>query len=153
MNLNAVNGVLKHVKDRFYQTASDQQIVKIEAVENEYLWDKFRNEKRVLMKAIGKQKLNEKYLFHGTKQNRVMALVQKQGFRKEFSKVGKHGYGTYFARDAKYSVNYSTNPNKSGIRKMFCCAVLCGESYKGSGQYKLTSWPKKPYCFKSTDPF
>eukprot|EP01084_Bolivina_argentea_P183259 316256_1 len=87
LDLNVIGGVAKEIKDRFYHTASDQEIIKIESVENHYLFDKFSNEKRVLLKLIGEQKLNQKYLFHGTRRDDIMTFVQKEGFRKEFTKV------------------------------------------------------------------
>eukprot|EP01084_Bolivina_argentea_P247385 413878_1 len=106
------------------------------------LYDKYDNAKQSLIKLIGECKLNERYLFHGTTSEDTMGLIQTEGFRKEFNNKAQYGMGTYFARDAKYSINYSACNNK-GIYKIFQCKVLCGESELGQKCIKLTSWPKK----------
>ena len=109
---------------------------------NRMLFDRWWNERRALLKSVGADKVNERRMFHGTRSEEVMDLVIREGFRKVFNKSAANGYGTYLARNALYSVNYSSNSN--GIRKMFRCNVLCGESAVGDSKYTLTAWPKKP---------
>ena len=57
-----------------------------------------------------------------------MDKIQIEGFRKEFNNFGLYGKGTYFARDSKYSVDYSTLTN-NGIRKMFLCVFTVSNKY------------------------
>ena len=51
------------------------------------------------------------------------------------------GHGTYFARDAKYSLQY-TEPDSSGRRHMYRCKVLTGEFTKGD-QSMIVPPPKR----------
>eukprot|EP00483_Globobulimina_turgida_P006830 UN06842 len=111
-------------------------------MQNKLLYDKWLHERHTLIKLIGENNINERNLFHGTKTENVMRCIETEGFRKEFNTSAAIGNGTYFARDSSYSVGYSSHNN--GVRKMFECKVLCGESVKGNGNYKLVSWPKKP---------
>eukprot|EP01084_Bolivina_argentea_P283693 485959_1 len=135
-------GIGKEVKKLFDKTVSSYKIVKIESVENQMLYDAFLDEKKKLSKLVGRTKLNVKNLFHGTKSESVMDAIQIEGFRKEFSNTAVFGQGSYFAKNAKYSVNYAA-PMSNGIRKMFMCKVICGKSTKGCKSYGLKSWPKK----------
>ena len=128
----------------FFETMDNEdfEIMKIEAVQNQMLYDKYWNERESMIKLIGENCLNERDLFHGTGNEEVMKLIETEGFRKEFNKTSKYGKGTYFARDAKYSMNYSSR-NYNGVMKMFQCKVICGESIIGDSSYDLKNWPKK----------
>eukprot|EP01083_Nonionella_stella_P297032 1008941_1 len=143
----------QEVANLFYSTSRDNniyrqhnyeniKIIKIESVENQRLYDKYWNERNILKKSIGENKINEKYLWRGTKQEGTMDKIVTQGFRKEFNSAAMWGSGTYFAVNAGYSIGYSSNNN--GIYKMFQCKVICGESTVGHGSFDLKSWPKKP---------
>merc|ERR1719229_1041256 len=108
------------------------------------LYDKHWNEEKSLLKLKkgDENKVNKVELFHGTKSQPVMDIVQKEGFRKEFNTAAAYGKGTYFARDARYSIGYSHKDAQS-VYKMFLCSVLAGEWTKGTQAYELKSWPKK----------
>ena len=71
-----------------------------------------------------------------------MDKIKREGFRKEFNKTSAFGKGTYFAKNANYSINYSKQ-DKNGIFKMFQCRVICGESINGHNGYSLKNWTKK----------
>eukprot|EP01084_Bolivina_argentea_P277646 474085_1 len=131
------------VRNRFFESLdrNSYDIIKIEAVQNQRLYDKYWSVRQTLSKTIGENNLNERELFHGTAEN-VMTLIAKEGFRKEFSSIAMFGKGTYFARDANYSMDYSYR-NDNGVYKMFLCRVICGESALGNNNYELTNWPKK----------
>eukprot|EP01084_Bolivina_argentea_P046151 84977_1 len=142
IELDIKNSVIaKEIMNSFYATVNNQTIIKIEYVINQMLYDKWWNERETLAKLIGNNKLNIRNLFHGTKNENTMNFIIKEGFRKEFNKSAAIGKGTYLAKNAKYSVGYSSNNN--GLKKMFQCKVICGEMIKGCGSYQLTSWPKK----------
>ena len=136
------SSVGKDIISSFNQTLSHKEIIDIQSVQNQMLYDSYWGAKQKLIKLIGAENLNERTLFHGTKHEDVMGKIQKEGFRKEFTTVAKYGEGTYFARDASYSFNYSAQDN-NGNFKMFVSKVLCGEMEAGQGRYKLRSWPKK----------
>ena len=136
------NETAKEVLASFNVTASNHQVTKIEGVMNQMLYDKWWNEKQLMIKNIGKDKLNIRNLFHGTRNGDVMKFIVREGFRAEFNTAYAVGMGTYFAKAASTSVGYSANVN--GQRKMFRCAVICGEGIAGSSNYTLKAWPKKP---------
>ena len=75
-------------------------------------------------------------MFHGTRSEETMQIVVREGFRKVFNSTARYGAGTYLARNAEYSVRYSS-PNNGGARKMFLCHVLCGESHPEDQSYTL----------------
>eukprot|EP01083_Nonionella_stella_P247820 858783_1 len=133
----------------FLERAKNVQIINIESIENKYLFDQYYDQKQLVLKYVGADKLNERYLFHGTTQQAMADIVQ-DGFRKEYSKRARFGEGTYFATSAGYAAQYcqarhSEPGNAHGKRtyKMLVCKVICGESYAGHPGITLTNWPKK----------
>eukprot|EP01083_Nonionella_stella_P051617 137053_1 len=139
-----VQEALNDAAVRFYDTVEDGQydIIKIEANQNQMLYDKYCDEKKRMTKMIGERQLNEMYLFHGTKSESTMKSIEQEGFRKEFNNTAMYGKGTYFAKNASYSVSYAARSG-SGVYKLFLCTVICGESHQGHMSYELTAWPKK----------
>ena len=124
-----------------FMATADHKVVRVQGVMNRMLYDRWWNEKRALTKSVGEHQVNERRMFHGTRSEQTMQIVVREGFRKVFNQTARYGFGTYLAKNAKYSVDYSSNSN--GIRKMFRCNVLCGESHRGHSSYALTAWPKK----------
>ena len=127
----------------FKKTCPSKTVLKVFSIENQMLYDSYWNARRKLIELIGKEKLNERDVFHGSRQANVMGMIQKEGFRKEFNKSAASGKGTYFARDASYSVNGGYCCQKDGVYQIFQCRVMMGESHQGSSSYELTNWPKK----------
>ena len=134
------------VCNKFYETVDESvQITDIETVENRYLWDKYYYARGQMIKLMGEHNINEKDLWHGTKYD-IIDVICTEGFRKEFNNTHAYGEGTYFARDANYSVGYakpSAGVHNGNRYRMFLCKVLCGESEKGRNDIKLQNWPKK----------
>ena len=143
VELNLKESPAVGVIDIFQETCPNYTVVKIESVQNQMLYDSYWNELKKLMKLLGEEKINTDFLFHGTKRSDVMDLIQVQGFRKEFNTIGVYGKGTYFAKNASYSVAYSCGDVSNNVYKMFCCSVIIGESHLGKREYELTTWPKK----------
>lgn len=96
INLNLHKTIAQRISNEFNKTVKDWKIIKIEAVQNAHLWDKYCHEKANLININGKHDVNEKYLFHGTKQA-VIPTITTQGCRKEYSTTALYGEGTYFA--------------------------------------------------------
>eukprot|EP01084_Bolivina_argentea_P082002 148486_1 len=140
LNLNKIPG--EDVVSNFRKTMANHKIIKIESVQNQMLYDSYWNARKKLEKLVGPNNLNERDVFHGTGDIDTMSLIYTGGFMKVFNKKAVYGMGTYFARDASYSHGYS-GCDSNGVRQMFQCKVLMGESHQGKGAYKLTSWPKK----------
>jgi len=83
-------------------------------------------------KEVGKERINEMELFHGTAYD-VIDGICKDGI--DWRVCGKngtlYGHGSYFAKNASYSVDYA-QANPSGECKMFLASVLVGKYSKGS---------------------
>ena len=79
-----------------------------------------------------KGEINEKHLFHGTSSEEVVHCICREGF--DWRVCGKngtlYGNGSYFARDASYSNNYSLKYS-SGKQQMFLSRVMVGAYTKG----------------------
>ena len=70
---------------------------------------------------------NEKWLFHGSDPSKINPIcVQNLDWRLCGVHGTVYGQGTYFARDASYSDNY-TSPDSMGCRYMFIAQVLVGQ--------------------------
>ena len=143
VNLHTSPG--KDVAAHFKKTCSNKTIVKIESVQNQMLYDSFWAERRKLIRMLGEKKINERDVFHGTRQIDVMKKVYTQGFMKVFNNTAAYGQGTYFARDASYSANGYCGKDSNGVYQMFYVKAIMGESHVGKSEYKLTSWPQKSH--------
>eukprot|EP01083_Nonionella_stella_P247821 858784_1 len=77
----------------FLERAKNVQIINIESIENKYLFDQYYDQKQLVLKYVGADKLNERYLFHGTTQQAMADIVQ-DGFRKEYSMRARFCEGT-----------------------------------------------------------
>ncbi|XP_041111297.1 protein mono-ADP-ribosyltransferase PARP12 [Polyodon spathula] len=121
------------VKNLFKKTMFGFTIKKIERIQNKSLWEIFQWQAEQMKKHNRGRNVNEKLLFHGTDSAYVDAIC-KQNF--DWRICGTHGTaygkGSYFARDAKYSHNYT---GSSSSRTMFVTRVLVGESIKGNSAY------------------
>ncbi|RXM34891.1 Poly [ADP-ribose] polymerase 12 [Acipenser ruthenus] len=121
------------VKNLFRKTMLDFTIKKIERIQNKPLWEIFQWQKEQMKKHNRGRNVNEKLLFHGTDSASVDAIC-KQNF--DWRICGTHGTaygrGSYFARDASYSHNYT---GSSSSRTMFVTRVLVGESVQGNSRY------------------
>ena len=138
INMNSTPG--EEIALLFQKTLPNDKIIKIESIQNQMLYDKWWNARKSITKLIGKHNLNERTLFHGTKNKDIMNIIQTQGFRKEYTTTAMYGEGTYFARDASYSKGYAAK-DSNGDYIMFVTKVLCGEMCKGEEKYKLRAWP------------
>eukprot|EP01084_Bolivina_argentea_P097500 175282_1 len=81
----------RKVVNDFKKTVKNKTVLKVESVENQMLYDKYCHDKQTLSKLIGEHQVNEKWLFHGTRSENVMTLIQQEGFRKEFNTKAAYG--------------------------------------------------------------
>lgn len=120
----------------FHKTVPETKyrILKILRVQNQFLWEKYKRKKEHMSKKMtGLDKImNERHLFHGTSQD-VVDGICKHNFDPRV--CGKHatmyGQGSYFARKASYSHNFSKRSPK-GIHYMFLAKVLSGRYTVGN---------------------
>eukprot|EP00658_Telonema_sp_P-2_P030328 TRINITY_DN22924_c0_g1_i4.p2 TRINITY_DN22924_c0_g1~~TRINITY_DN22924_c0_g1_i4.p2 ORF type:complete len:111 (-),score=22.42 TRINITY_DN22924_c0_g1_i4:704-1036(-) len=74
---------------------------------------------------------NERHLFHGTQESHLESIT-RHGFLRDFNAKSAYGKGSYFARDASYSIaERYTPPNGFFSCVMLVTKVLLGESCRG----------------------
>ncbi|XP_073506575.1 zinc finger CCCH-type antiviral protein 1-like [Phyllobates terribilis] len=120
----------------FSKTVSGHEVKRMWRLQNPSLWQVFQWQKKQMEKVNQGQDVNEIRLFHGTDGKHSDAICD-QNF--DWRICGTHGTvygeGSYFARDASYSHNYST-PTSGGSRAMFVARVLVGDYVNGGFQMK-----------------
>jgi hypothetical protein len=152
-NVNRKCPEFPFVEKLFMETMPNYQnsvITRVERVENGMLHDTYtlqrKNTAMDILKASGTVSCGTedrfvKWLFHGTKQDTIDNIVNSQaaGYLPMLagSAVGAiWGNGTYFARDAKYSHDYTEPKNdvrtRQSQRKMLLNRVIVGEWVKGA---------------------
>jgi len=123
------------VSQKFYHSCSSACYIvkKISRVQNIDRFKEYQLYRTELVKALGKNGINEKKLFHGTDYQAADSIC-KDGF--DWRRCGKngtvYGKGTYFALNSKYSASGYSTPNSSGECKMFLASVLLGNYAQGS---------------------
>ncbi|XP_070612404.1 protein mono-ADP-ribosyltransferase PARP12-like [Erythrolamprus reginae] len=123
------------VQTNFQRTMPRVPISAIKRIQNSSLWEVYQWQKEQMKKANGGKDVDERLLFHGTSNNHVDAICQ-QNF--DWRICGVHGTaygkGSYFARDAAYSDDYSRGASFS-VKSMFLAKVLVGDFTTGSPLY------------------
>ena len=115
------------VAQLFHTTLPQKYIVKIERIQNRWLWEKYYQHGD-RMKRKNNDVINEKFLFHGTRKNPPSNIYKdEEGFDMRFSRAGMWGNGNYFAVNASYSDNYA-HRTPDGTQQMFLAKVLTGRS-------------------------
>ena len=127
---------------RMRETVPNVIIVKLERIQNEWLWDRFfQHRDRIKKKNQGV--VGEKDLFHGTRSTDPNLIYNgEEGFDMRFSQAGMWGNGNYFAVNASYSVKYS-HPVSGGLRQMFLARVIIGEAHDCPPNKTLRLPPEK----------
>uniref|UniRef100_A0A3P8ULH8 TCDD inducible poly(ADP-ribose) polymerase n=1 Tax=Cynoglossus semilaevis TaxID=244447 RepID=A0A3P8ULH8_CYNSE len=131
-------------EDRSYRTVyslfhktvleTKYRIIKILRVQNPFLWEKYKRKKEYMSRRLSEMDrlLCERHLFHGTSAD-VVDGICKHNFDPRV--CGKHatmfGQGSYFARKAVYSHNFSKRSSK-GVHCMFLAKVLTGRFTVGN---------------------
>ena len=144
---------------RMQETIPYVNLVSIERIQNEFLWEKYCQHKE-RMSRKGPERVNEMELFHGTSSNSPEDIYKsEEGFDMRFSRSGMWGQGNYFAESAQYSNSYAYNPDTSNairtvlsrsyyrastVRQMFLVKVLTGDSYRSPSDKSLRMPPYKP---------
>ncbi|NXP38897.1 PARPT polymerase, partial [Leiothrix lutea] len=120
----------------FHKTVPETKykILKILRVQNQFLWEKYKRKKEHMSRRMSglDRAMSERHLFHGTSQD-VVDGICKHNFDPRV--CGKHatmfGQGSYFARKASYSHNFSKRSPK-GVHFMFLAKVLTGRYTVGN---------------------
>lgn len=133
----------KRVAQMVLDTLPNVDVMKIERIQNRYLWEKYVFHAR-RMKEKNKGYINEKELFHGTRDTLPEKIYadEEEGFDMRFSRSGMWGQGNYFAEKASYSDTYAYQaPN--GTKQFFLAKVLTGDSITLQSDTKLRMPPVK----------
>ena len=130
------------VSQQLHTTLSSARIIKIERVQNKWLWEKYGQHPKRMKKKNGGV-INEKMLFHGTRSNPPSSIYQdEEGFDMRFSNAGLWGTGNYFAVNASYSDGYA-HQLSDGTKQMFLAKVLTGDSIQLKSNSTLRMPPVK----------
>lgn len=118
----------KNVALKFQDTLSSYTIMKIQRIQNKWIWQKYAQYKNMMAEKNGKDGVNEKELFHGTRTNDPGLIYDsEEGFDMRYSAQGLWGQANYFAESAKYSNSYA-HMSAAGLKQMFLVKVLTGDS-------------------------
>ncbi|KAM7415528.1 hypothetical protein PAMA_017845 [Pampus argenteus] len=119
------------VEKEFTSTGLSANIISIERVQNETLWQSYQLKKKQL-EVKNNHTNNEKMLFHGTGPGSI-DLINKHGFNRSYA--GAHGTmygnGSYFAVDPAYSARGYSQPDAVGNKRMYLARVLVGDFVQG----------------------
>ncbi|CAJ1054474.1 protein mono-ADP-ribosyltransferase PARP12 [Xyrichtys novacula] len=134
VSLLRTSAEFKEIEALFCQTMRGYDVVKIERIQNKALWEVFQWYKNQMTNNNKGRNVSEKKLFHGT-DSKFVDVISHTNF--DWRICGTHGTaygkGSYFARDAKYSHNYTGD---SDVRSMFVARVLVGDYTRGSSDYR-----------------
>lgn len=99
----------------------------IEEVDNCVLEEAYQIQKRELQSLRGDRSITELSVYHGTQEN-VARIIIKEGFDPTVNRKSAYGKGTYFARDASYSKDYSPPSSANDISYMLICKMILGKT-------------------------
>ena len=107
-------------------------IMFIEKVEDHRYEEKYQK-----LKASMKDP-DERTLFHGSTESAVYSIVE-EGYRVHMNRRSAFGIGTYFAKEAKYSKEYSDVKKTGGFELSFMIVnkVLTGRKVQGRSESKI----------------
>jgi RNA recognition motif-containing protein len=132
---------------KIHKTLRGATVVKLERVQNKWLWERYSFSKRRMLKT-NRGLVNEKHLFHGTRKTEPEKVFRSEkGVDFRFSREGLWGTGSYFAVNALYSDAFAyVTPGGINEKQMFVCKVLTGDSYNAetNTDKSLRQPPLKP---------
>eukprot|EP00483_Globobulimina_turgida_P012843 UN12867 len=132
------------VKKLFFATllASKYKIIEVVDISNKNNMNIYESILRGKCKEAKKESWKmEKYLFHGIRSAAAgvdaLQKIIKNGFDRSYNKVGVYGKGTYFAKNASYSVKGGyCGKDRNGLYFVLLCRVLVGEYIVGKQSIK-----------------
>ena len=116
---------------RFYETVDPHayMIVSIELLQHPRKWASYNAQKEILDNALPRGS-NEVQAFHGTRPEHVQTILA-QGFLRDHNTHSAWGKGSYFARNAKFSVPTYCPEDQNGTSHVFLSRLLVGEPCLG----------------------
>ncbi|XP_063157539.1 uncharacterized protein LOC134495813 isoform X2 [Candoia aspera] len=135
VELQASSEEYQDVEKNFNKTAGNYKIVKVERIQNLYLWISYCWKQSWMEKKNAEGTQNELILYHGTWPENCSSICEI-GFKNAFRRESLYGQGTYFAMAAGYSVSCA-RPDPQGLQYIFQARVLTGEYACGKGNMAL----------------
>ncbi|VDI25047.1 poly [ADP-ribose] polymerase 7/11/12/13 [Mytilus galloprovincialis] len=143
--VSSFNSEYNNVLSSFQKTMNrgNYEVRSIYRVQSRKLWSDYETKKKHMHADAEKDNptfssIDERTLFHGTDSLDICRGICINNF--DFRKSGKNatvfGEGSYFARDAIYSHNYTKPSSDFGDRYMFRAKVLVGKFTQGSRTYR-----------------
>jgi hypothetical protein len=128
---------------KMLQSRAHTTIVKIERIQNKWLWDNYESSVKAMRKKNGFH--NERFLFHGPRTTHPEVIYTDEvGIdMRHANPNGKWGSAIYFAEDASCSANYGY-PNSDGTFSMFLARVALGDCVELAPYPGLKKPPVKP---------
>ena len=118
----------KEILNRIRESFPTSCICWIEKIENAELDKNYNDYKKSL-----KSTTNELSLFHGTNEENITPIM-KEGFNPDKNKRSALGKGTYFAKNAGFSMDYTSS--RDDLVFMFLCDVLIDDmTREDQGRY------------------
>ncbi|XP_074145248.1 uncharacterized protein LOC141555866 isoform X3 [Sminthopsis crassicaudata] len=130
----------QRVAQKFKYSMNKTTILKIERIQNPYLWTSYIYKRNWMEKKNPPGVQNEQFLFHGTKAKNCSSIIEN-GLKSTCRKNGRYGQGIYFAVDAYMSSQFC-GKGCQGSKFLFQVRVLTGEYVKGDSELILP--PSKP---------
>ncbi|XP_046551754.1 uncharacterized protein LOC124261477 [Haliotis rubra] len=135
VELDASSDEFTTVMSSIYKTLSAErcQVQRLYRLQNALLWHNFLSMRKTLQMSHSTESIDQRQLFHGTDTLDVVnnICINNFDFRVSGKNATVYGKGAYFARDAKYSHNYTKGRNKY----MFLARVLVGKYTLGDSSY------------------
>ncbi|GAB1599115.1 hypothetical protein Ahia01_000188700, partial [Argonauta hians] len=138
----------------FSQSLPSYRVIRIERIQNITLYRGYQALKEKFNLENSSISNEVKNLWHGTADYAVHG-INNNGFNRSY--CGKnavaYGQGVYFAKDIRYSAQdtYST-PDSSGIKRIYKCCVLVGQTIRGNPNLKVLPKPYNSAVNDTNDP-
>eukprot|EP01084_Bolivina_argentea_P122543 217149_1 len=133
------NDIENEVSNLFYSSVSKEaysiiDIVKI-TTKKEQIYEQIIQTKCETSSTI--RSYIEKNLWHGSRNINNLNLIYQNGFDRSYNTRKRYGSGTYFAKNASYSVNGGyCGKDKNGIFYILLCKVIVGDYIVGNRSMK-----------------
>lgn len=144
------SGEFSNIVKMFSKTVSGHVVKKLWRVQNPSLWQVYQWQKDQMKKKKNLDiDVDERQLFHGTNGANNEAICRENFDWRVCGTNGTvYGQGSYFARDASYSHNYSV-PTSAGTRIMFVARVLVGDFAVGDSKMRRPPQKHKTESYDS----
>lgn len=102
----------------------------------------FAAKKDAMVASLGASGVNERWLWHGTSADLLYSILAN-GFLRDYNTTAAYGKGTYFAREARYSLQSRyAKPDEKGIQHLLLARVLVGEPCVGRSGSECNSYSR-----------